>query len=179
MAFVLLYPATPAGSSRHTPCAVRFTAHGVCLLLWFAAGLSGGVRWDGPPTGGPGTNREGTMAEQGLFSTRFEIDAERRVCVVSLVGGLGPGAVDGLPPPGQGLVRAGFRRFVFDLSKLDHMGSMGLRLLVGLANQLKGDGSVVLCSVNDGMRSVFEMTKVDHVLRTYSSRTEAVDALRA
>ena len=117
------------------------------------------------------------MGEQEAFSSRFEIDAEKRVCVVSLAGTLDPVAVDDLHPQVQELIRAGFRRFVFDLSKLEYMGSLGLRLLLGLANQLKGDGSMVLCSVTEGVRSIFEMTKVDHVLRICSSRTEAVDAL--
>ena len=48
---------------------------------------------------------------------------------------------------GLRVVRAGYRKFVFDLSHLEHIGSMGLRLLVGLAHQVKGDGSVVLCDL--------------------------------
>jgi anti-anti-sigma factor len=114
----------------------------------------------GRPDRRPDTDREGAMAEQEQFASRFEIDAENRICVVSLAGTLDPVAVDDLHPQVQELVRAGFHRFVFDLSQLEHMGSLGLRLLLGLANQLKGGGSVVLCSVSGGVRSIFEMTKL-------------------
>ncbi len=118
------------------------------------------------------------MDDQARFSSRFEIDDNSRVCVVSLAGNLDPGAVDDLHPQVQELVRAGFRRFVFDMSGLKHIGSLGLRMLVGLANQVKGDGSVALCDLTDGVRSVIELTKVDHVLPTFRSRTEAVGAIK-
>jgi anti-anti-sigma factor len=112
------------------------------------------------------------------FASRFEIDDASRVCVISLTGTLDPTAVDDLHPQVQELVRAGYIRFVFDLSGLTHIGSLGLRLMVGLANQLKGEGSVAICDMTDGVRSVIEMTHVDKVLRTFRSRTEAVDAVR-
>lgn len=114
------------------------------------------------------------MSNDARFASRFEIDDDTRVCVVSLVGDLDPGAVDDLHPQVQELVRAGYRKFVFDLSRVEHIGSMGLRLLVGLANQLKSDGSVTLCDLSRGARSVVEMTRVDRLLRTYPSRVEAV-----
>lgn len=113
------------------------------------------------------------------FTSRFEIDEQTRVVVVSLNGHLDPAAVDELHPQIQELVRAGFRQFAFDLSRLDHIGSLGLRLLVGLSNQVKHDGAVVLCSVPDTLRSVFQITKTDQVLRTYPTRHAAVDALKS
>lgn len=117
------------------------------------------------------------MNSEGRFTSRFEIDDATRVCVVSLGGKFDPEAVDDLHPQVQELVRAGYRKFVFDLSGVSHIGSLGLRLLVGLANQVKEGGSVSLCDLTDGVRSVFEMTRVDRVLRTYRSRTEAVGAV--
>jgi anti-anti-sigma factor len=112
------------------------------------------------------------------FSSRFEIDDDSRVCVVSLAGKFDPEAVDDLHPQVQELVRAGYRKFVFDLSGLDHIGSMGLRLLVGLAHQVKGDGSVSLCDLTGGVRSVIEVTRINRVLPTFASRTEAVESVR-
>lgn len=112
----------------------------------------------------------------GLVS-RFEIDDAARVCVVALSGSLDPASVDDLYPQVQELVRAGYRNFVFDLSGLAYMGSIGIRLMVGLANQVKGDGSVVLCDLTDGVRSVVELTQLDRVLKTFPSRTEALGAV--
>ncbi len=111
------------------------------------------------------------------FTSRFEIDDTTRVCVVTLRGHLDPVAVEDLHPQVQELVRAGYRKFVFDLSGLDYIGSLGLRLVVGLANQLKADGSVAMCQMTDSVKSVVGMTKIDLVLPTYPSRTEAVGAV--
>ena len=118
------------------------------------------------------------MSNSVPFSSRFQIDNDTRVCVVSLTGNLDPAAVDDLHPQVQELVRAGFRRFVFDLSELDYVGSLGLRLLVGLAHQVKSDGSVVLCEPKSGVRSIIEITRLDRVLKIYPNRTDAVDAAR-
>lgn len=111
------------------------------------------------------------------FTSRFEIDEHNRVCIVTLTGNLDPMASEGLNPQIQELVKAGFRRYVFDLSQLQHVGSLGLRLLVGLHNQVKPDGSVTLCEVSSKVQSILDLTKVHHVLRTYPTRHAAVDAV--
>ena len=116
------------------------------------------------------------MSDDARFSSRFEIDDATRVCVVTLAGNLDPEAVDDLHPQVQELFRAGYRRFVFDMASLDYVGSLGLRLLVGLSNQVKGEGSATLCHMRDGVRSVIEMTKLDLVLPTFPSRAAAVAA---
>jgi anti-sigma B factor antagonist len=112
------------------------------------------------------------------FTSRFEIDDDTPVVVVSLTGNLDSVAVEELHPQVQELVRAGYRRFVFDMMELAYVGSLGLRLIVGLANQLKGDGAVAMCHATAGVRSVIEMTKVDQVLRTFATRDEAAEAVR-
>ena len=119
------------------------------------------------------------MNKPAGFTSRFEIDENTRICVVSLTGNLDPTAVEDLHPQVQELVQAGFRKFVFDLTKLNHIGSLGLRLLVGLANQVKADGAVFLCSVSAPMRSIIDITKVDQVLRVYPTRHAAVDAMKS
>jgi anti-anti-sigma factor len=113
------------------------------------------------------------------FTSRFEIDDTTRVVVVSLGGKLDPIGVEDLHPQVQELVRAGFKRFVFDLSALDYVGSLGLRLFVGLHNQVKGEGAVALCDPKAGVASVLDLTKVGQVLRTFPTRADAVDAVRS
>jgi anti-anti-sigma factor len=111
------------------------------------------------------------------FASRFEIDDTTQVCVVTLAGHLDPTAVEDLHPQVQELVRAGYRKFVFDLAGLDYIGSLGLRLVVGLANQLRGEGAIALCDLTDSVRSVVDMTKLDLLLPTFHSRPEAVEAV--
>ena len=78
------------------------------------------------------------MSGNSDFTSQFECDERTHVCVVTLTGNFDPFAVEGLQPRVQEKVDAGYRRFVFDLSQLHHIGSLGLRLLVGLHNQVKG-----------------------------------------
>jgi anti-anti-sigma factor len=118
------------------------------------------------------------MSGNSNFTSRFEIDEHTRICVVTLTGNFDPIAVEDLHPQVQELVQAGFRRYVFDLSQLHHIGSLGLRLLVGLHNQVKGDGAVALCAISDKVQAILDLTKVRNVLPQYPTRADAVDAVR-
>jgi anti-sigma B factor antagonist len=119
------------------------------------------------------------MSGKSDFTSQLETDEHNRLCVVTLTGNFDPVAVEELQPQIQELVNSGFRRYVFDLSQLQHIGSLGLRLLVGLHNQMKGNGAVVLCSVSSRVQAILDLTKVRNVLQQYSSRADAVDAARS
>jgi anti-anti-sigma factor len=119
------------------------------------------------------------MSTKPEFASHFEIDEHGRVCVVTLKGHFDPTAVEELHPQIQELVDAGFKRYVFDLSQLQHVGSLGLRLLVGLHNQVKPDGGVALYDVSSKVQSILDLTKVHQVLRTYRTRHEAIDAVKS
>ena len=115
------------------------------------------------------------------FTSRFEIDDDSRIVVVSLTGDLDPRAVEELHPQIQELVRAGYRRFVFDLAALDHLGSIALRLLVALAkqvSQVRGEGAVALSGLHERIETLIEMTGVDRILTSYPTRDLAMAALR-
>ena len=118
------------------------------------------------------------MSGNSDFTSRFEIDQDTRTCVVILTGSFHPVAVEALQPRVQEMVDAGYRRYVFDLSQLNHIGSLGLRLLVGLHNQVKGDGAVVLCAVSSNVQAILDLTKVRNVLPQYISMADAIDAVR-
>jgi anti-sigma B factor antagonist len=118
------------------------------------------------------------MSGKSDFTSRFEIDERTRICVVTLTGNFDPVAVEDLQPRVQELVNSGFRRYVFDLSQLHYIGSLGLRLLVGLHNQVKGDGAVVLCAVSSKVQAILDLTKVRNVLQQYPARADALDAVR-
>jgi anti-sigma B factor antagonist len=81
------------------------------------------------------------MPESAEFASQFEFTPDSRAVVIALAGKMDPEAVQELYPQIQEVFRAGLRRFVFDLSNLEHAGSLGLRLMVGLQNQVKGEGA--------------------------------------
>jgi anti-anti-sigma factor len=111
------------------------------------------------------------------FACRFAFTPDNRAVVVALEGRLDPEAVQELHPQVQEVYRAGVRRFVFDLAKLEHAGSLGLRLLLGLQNQVKGDGRVALCNPTPAVTELLGMMKLQEVLPVYASREEALAAV--
>lgn len=116
------------------------------------------------------------MPNPPAFDCRFEFTPDNSAVTIALAGSLDPEAVAELHPQVQEVYRAGVRRFVFDLSGLEYAGSLGLRLLVGLASQVKPDGRVAVCAPNPAVRSMLAMTKLTDVLPEYPSRDEALAA---
>jgi len=119
------------------------------------------------------------MASQSACSFEFEITPDNRVMIISLCGKLDPLAAEELAPQLEEARRLGIRRFVFDMGRLEYLGSLGLRLFVSLHNQVKADGAVVLGNLTPSVRTFLEMTKLNRVLRFYPTRREAIDALDA
>ncbi len=116
------------------------------------------------------------MSDAPAFECQFEFTPDNRAVVIALTGKLDPEAVQELYPQIQEVFRAGLRRFVFDLSDLEYAGSLGLRLMVGLQNQVKPDGRVAVCGPSGAVRSMLEMTKLTQVLPEYPSRDTALQA---
>jgi anti-anti-sigma factor len=116
------------------------------------------------------------MPSSPAFECQFEFTPDNQAVVIGLSGSLNPEAVAELHPQVQEVYRAGVRRFVFDLSGLEHAGSLGLRLMVGLSGQVKPDGRVAVCGPTPAVRSMLTMTKLDTVLPEFPSRDEALRA---
>jgi len=106
------------------------------------------------------------------------LDPDTRVMVISLTGKLDPLATEELTPELDKAYQTGVRRFVFDLSRLEYVGSLGLRLFVGLHHRVRGEGAVVLCAPTPAVLTILDMTKLNRVLRFYPTRHGAIDALR-
>jgi anti-anti-sigma factor len=112
------------------------------------------------------------------FTCQFEFTPDNSAVVISLAGKLDPEAVQELHPQVQEVYRAGVRRFVFDLSQLQYAGSLGLRLLVSLQQQVKGAGRVALCHPTAPVQSIMDMMKLKEMLPVYASREEALEATK-
>lgn len=118
------------------------------------------------------------MTTDAVCTFACEYDSRAKVMVVSLVGKLDPVAAEQLAPHLDEAHRTGVRRFVFDLSRLGYVGSLGLRLLVATHNRVRGEGAVALCAPAAPVLTILDMTKLNRVLRHYPTRHEALDALR-
>jgi anti-anti-sigma factor len=78
------------------------------------------------------------------------------------------------------LIRAGCSRLLIEASKLDYIGSLGLRALLiaaHLATETKG--RLALCGLTAPVRRVIELGGLGDILAGYPTREEALAKLRS
>src|SRR5262249_50326074 len=103
----------------------------------------------------------------------------RPVCLVTLVGKLDSVAVAEVESRVDALYEQGYRQFVFDLTRLTYVGSMGLRVFVALSNRVRWAGGVAVCALTPAIGGIFDLTKVTQLVKIYPTRREAIDAARS
>lgn len=73
------------------------------------------------------------------------------------------------------LVREGARRVVVDMNAVELMNSSGLGMLVGAAKTVRGaGGEFCVVGANQKILSLFKMTRLDAVFRTFATREDAL-----
>jgi anti-sigma B factor antagonist len=79
-----------------------------------------------------------------------------------------------------GLINSGTQRLVVDLSQVDFVSSSGLRVFLFAAKRLQTtDGKIVLCSMKDHVREVFDLAGFSSIISIYGSRDEAIEGSSA
>ena len=74
-----------------------------------------------------------------------------------------------------GAIDAGERRLVVDLARLDYVSSAGLRVFLLAAKRLKStNATIVLCSLTDAVREVFDIAGFLTMFPVYGSHEEAL-----
>ena len=74
------------------------------------------------------------------------------------------------------LIDEGENRFLVNFEKLDYISSAGLRVLLAAAKQLKGiDGELRICSLNEVVREVFDISGFTTIFKVFGSESEALD----
>jgi anti-sigma B factor antagonist len=90
------------------------------------------------------------------------------VTVVQVDGQLTVGNRQELKTAVQGAVDAGARKFVLDCGGTSYIDSSGLGALVTIAKRVReAGGQVRLAALNDDLRSLFELTKLDTLFAIY------------
>ena len=117
----------------------------------------------------------------------FEVSAaeiDGGVRVISIRGELDLGTAPELEGPLADAVAAGDAPLLVDLSECEFIDSTGIALIVRAWQQLdrgavgEGEGRVVLCSDNDQVRRVLEITGLELSIPIHRTRDEALAALR-
>ena len=72
-------------------------------------------------------------------------------------------------------IEAGDRRFIIDLAQLNYISSAGLRVLVLAGKRLdSGKGKIVLCSLKNPVREVFDIVGFSSIFPVYASHDDAL-----
>jgi anti-anti-sigma factor len=73
-------------------------------------------------------------------------------------------------------VEAGARKVLIDFAGTGYIDSSGLGVLVSLAKRLREEGGELrLANLNDDLRSLFELTKLDTLFPIADTRDRALD----
>ena len=74
------------------------------------------------------------------------------------------------------LIEEGETKILVNLEKLDYISSAGLRVLLDVAKQLKKtDGELRICSLNEVVKEVFDISGFDMILPISTSESEALE----
>ena len=73
-------------------------------------------------------------------------------------------------------INSGSNEMIIDFADLDYISSAGLRVIVKTAKNLKrSEGTVVLCSMQDYVKEVFEVAGFDAFLTIVSTMDDAMN----
>lgn len=74
-------------------------------------------------------------------------------------------------------IQGGESKIILDFENLEYISSAGLRVLLKAARELKGgDGKLMLCSLKDYIREVFDLSGFVSFLPIYETKGECVSA---
>ena len=80
----------------------------------------------------------------------------------------------------KNLMEGDFRRVLFNLNDLEYLSSGGLRVILGVAKDLKRkEGKFVLCSLHEFVKEIFEVSGFDSLIpieNTVESGIKLLDA---
>jgi anti-anti-sigma factor len=70
------------------------------------------------------------------------------------------------------------KRMILDMSKVQHLSSAALGVLIPLGDKIKKNkGSLVLCSVSEGIRKIFKITRLDKHFKFCADEGKALSSL--
>ena len=105
----------------------------------------------------------------------FEIETAGDVVVISVVGQLVVGNRQEFKQAVLDEVELGARRILIDFTETGYVDSSGLGALVSLNKRVREvGGELRLAALNEDMRTLFELTRLDTLFRLYASRAEAL-----
>ena len=72
----------------------------------------------------------------------------------------------------------GDKVIVINLSEVDFIDSSGLGAMVLILRKIGADGRIKLCKLKEGVKSIFELTRLDEVFEIHKSEEGALESLK-
>ena len=108
----------------------------------------------------------------------FQVTKSDDVTVVSVEGQLIVGNRHELKQKVLEELENGERKFVVDFEETGYIDSSGLGVLVSLSKKIREQGGELrLASLNEDLRTLFELTKLDTLFKIADSKAEALQGL--
>jgi anti-sigma B factor antagonist len=101
-------------------------------------------------------------------------EVDERTCVVAVEGDLDLASAPQLKWTLVELQSRGYGNYVIDLSRLTHMDSMGLGVLVGFHKRLDGNAHMALACLPEKQRKLLELTGLDARFDSFATLEEAL-----
>lgn len=106
----------------------------------------------------------------------FEVSKHGDVSLVEVEGQLIVGNRQELKQQVLEQLESGDRKFVIDFADTGYIDSSGLGVLVSLSKKIREQGGELrLSSLNEDLRTLFELTKLDTLFRIADDREEALE----
>ena len=107
----------------------------------------------------------------------FELTKQGDVTVLDVEGQLIVGNRQELKQKVLEELENGEKRFLIDFDRTGYIDSSGLGVLVSLSKKIREQGGELrLANLNDDLRTLFELTKLDTLFQISSSRDEALSS---
>lgn len=108
----------------------------------------------------------------------FVVNKEGGITVVDVEGQLIVGNRQELKQKVLDELESGERTFVIDFANTGYIDSSGLGVLVSLSKKIREQaGELRLAGLNEDLRTLFELTKLDTLFKIADSRAEALQGL--
>jgi anti-anti-sigma factor len=127
-------------------------------------------------------NKAEIFSEKGLKQKNMEIRDEKNadVLILSIIGRLDTTNFQDAEKIIMGQIEKNENRLVIDCEKLDYISSSGLRiLLMGLKKTTALKGKFILCSLQDSIREIFDISGFTSIFEIHSDRQTALDSIHA
>ncbi|MCK5650448.1 MAG: STAS domain-containing protein [Gemmatimonadetes bacterium] len=108
----------------------------------------------------------------------FQVEKSDGITVVDVEGQLIVGNRQELKQKVLEELESGERKFVIDFANTGYIDSSGLGVLVSLSKKIREQGGELrLAALNEDLRTLFELTKLDTLFKIADTRAQALEGL--